>query len=82
AMLNALKWYRKSLNLSPLPFPGESSPLLPSLNGKGVISTTRHIRRIVQACFDEAIARLRNDNFMEEADMLMTVTVHWLRHTG
>lgn len=82
AMLGALKRYRTSLNLTALPSPNEATPLLPKSRGKGAIMGTRHIRRIVQACFDAAIARLQNDGFNQEADMLMSATVHWLRHTG
>lgn len=82
AMLAALKRYRTSLGLSVLPFPGETTPLIPKALGTGPIEGTRHIRKIVQACFDKAIERLIKDNFTEEAEMLMSATVHWLRHTG
>ena len=46
------------------------------------ISGTRHIRKIVQFCFDHAIERLKKAGFTEEADQLTSATVHWLRHTG
>ena len=82
AMLNALKRYRISLNVSALPAPGDNMPLIPSLSRKGPIKDTRQIRNIVQHCFDEAIARLKQDRFLDEADMLLSATVHWLRHTG
>ncbi|HEV2613866.1 MAG TPA: site-specific integrase [Gammaproteobacteria bacterium] len=82
AMLNALKRYRLSLNLSPLPSPGESTLLLSKNKGKGSITGTRHIRKLVQACFDKAATRLAEHNFHEEADQLRCATVHWLRHTG
>ncbi len=82
AMLAALKRYRHSAGLSPLPSPGESTPLLPKALGKGPIEGTRHIRKIVQQCFDQAMNRLIKDGFNEDADMLMAATVHWLRHTG
>lgn len=82
AMLTALKRYRTSLGLSPLPSPGESTFLVPKTLGKGPVKGTRHIRKIVQACFDKAIEKLTNDGFTEEAEMLMSATVHWLRHTG
>jgi site-specific recombinase XerD len=82
AMLEALKRYRKSLGLSALPFPGENIPLIAKTSGKTPISGTRHIRKIVQACFDQSIERLKKDGFNEDAEMLASATVHWLRHTG
>jgi hypothetical protein len=39
-------------------------------------------RRIVQKCFDQTIVKLKEDNFIEEAESLVEATVHWLRHTG
>ena len=50
--------------------------------GKGAITSTRHVRRLVQLCFDHAIFALRNDGFSTEADSFESATVHWLRHTG
>lgn len=82
AMLEALKRYRVSLGLSSLPSPGETTPLIPKALGKGPIEGTRHIRKIVQHCFDKTIERLTSDGFKEDAEMLMAATVHWLRHTG
>lgn len=82
AMLEALKRYRISLGLSSLPSPGESLPLISKTIGKGPIEGTRHIRKLVQHCFDKTIERLKTDGFKEDAEMLMAATVHWLRHTG
>lgn len=82
AMLNSLKRYRKFLGFSPLPSPGENNALLPKNKGVGGISDTRYIRRIVQHCFDAAIERLQQDKLSDEAEQLMSATVHWLRHTG
>jgi site-specific recombinase XerD len=82
AMLAALKKYRKSMQMLPLPSPSDTSPLFPKTKGKGAITNTSYIRKIVQRCFDEAIIRLKNDGFMEDADTLLEATVHWLRHTG
>ncbi len=81
-MLAALKRWRKFLGLTLLPSPNDHSPLLPKKNGKDPLASINHIRRIVQGCFDEAIAQLYQDNFPEEAESLMEATVHWLRHTG
>lgn len=82
AMLEALKRYRISLGLSSLPSPGESTVLIPKALGKGPIAGTRHIRKIVQHCFDQSMKRLKKDGFIEDAESLMAATVHWLRHTG
>ena len=81
-MLESLKRYRTSLGLTSLPTPGENTPLVPKTFGKGAIAGTRHIRRIVQVCFDRAMERLKTDGLNDEAEMLVAATVHWLRHTG
>lgn len=82
AMLQALKRYRKSRSLSELPVPGEYTPLIHKTRGQGGITSTRHIRSIVQKCFDLAEQKMRAEGFSEEADRLSSATVHWLRHTG
>jgi len=82
AMLNALKHWRRYLNLTPLPSPADTSPLLPKTKGKGAIKSVNYIRRIVQYCFDHTIEQLNKDGFTEEAQGLHEATVHWLRHTG
>lgn len=82
AMLKALQRYRRSLGLGELPPPGDSSALIPKFQGVGPISDTRHLRRIVQYCFDQTIERLKQDGFEQDAEMLAAATVHWLRHTG
>lgn len=82
AMLDALKRWRQYLGLPSLPSPADHSPLLPKVKGKGAMSDINHIREIVQGCFDEAVAELRRDHLIEEAESLGEATVHWLRHTG
>lgn len=82
AMLAALKRFRTSLDLSPLPYPAEITPLLPRMRGAGPITSTRQIRAIVQKCFDLAIQRMEQDNLGEDSEQLKAATVHWLRHTG
>lgn len=81
-MLTALKKYRASLNLSPLPSPAENSPLVPKIKGRGHIEDTRHLRKLIQECFDVATENLRKKGNIDEANSLGTATVHWLRHTG
>lgn len=82
SMLEALKLWRKHLNLPPTPSPADNTPLLPKTKGKGPIKDTTYIRRIVQQCFDKAIENLEKDKLYEEATSLTEATVHWLRHTG
>ena len=82
AMLAALKRFRESRNLSPLPVPGESTPLIHKTRGQGGITSTRQIRGIVQQCFDAAQSKMQKEGFTEEASQLSAATVHWLRHTG
>lgn len=82
AMLKALKDYRHSLNLTPLPSPNEKTPLLTSHLSNRALKNTRYIRELVQQCFDRTCDRLIEDNQQEEAEQLAAATVHWLRHTG
>jgi integrase len=82
AMLNALKRYRQALGLSALPAPTEQTPLIASRRGQGPVTSTRHIRRLVQGCFDAAYRRMQADGLAADALELKTATVHWLRHTG
>lgn len=82
SMLEALKRYRTSLNLTPLPSASDMRPILLKNKGTGAISSTRQIRSIIQLCFDKAIARLKESGFQQDADQLQSATVHWLRHTG
>lgn len=81
-MLSALKRYREKMSLAPLPSSNEKTFLLPKEKGKGAMTDSRHIRRLVQYCFDKTIDNLRKDNFSSDADALESATVHWLRHTG
>ena len=80
-MLNILKRYRKSLDLSPLPTRSEQTPLIQKQRGKGGLGT-RQIRNLVQSCFNRAIVKLQKANKKDEAIDLATATVHWLRHTS
>jgi len=81
-MLIALKRYRISMQLTPLPSINDQTPLLPKEKGKGAMTSSRHIRRLVQDCFDKTIKILRHTGFVTEADSFESATVHWLRHTG
>lgn len=81
-MLAALKRYREHLKFSPLPSPGEKTPLISKIRGKGALTSDREIRKIVQECFDIAVLQLKENSYSDEADALENATVHWLRHTG
>lgn len=81
-MLNALRRNRNHLGLTPLPTPDDQTPILPKHLGKGPMKSVRHVRTIVQDCFDKAYERMKNDGLEEDAISLRAATVHWLRHTG
>ena len=81
-MLIALKRYRAHRNLPPLPLPNEQNPLLPKEKGQGAITSSRHMRHLIQLCFDQTIEKLRKDHYADETNTLEAATVHWLRHTG
>lgn len=81
-LLNALKRWRNFLGLSSLPSPADQHPIFPKSRGKGPITSTTHIREIVQQCFDDAVEQLKIDGHHEDAESLVEATVHWLRHTG
>ncbi|OAI46812.1 hypothetical protein AYO45_06145, partial [Gammaproteobacteria bacterium SCGC AG-212-F23] len=80
-LLEALKYYRETLDLPPLPSREEQTPLFPKLKGKKGLGT-RQIRNLVQKVFDHAIAELMQQGKKDEAEDLATATVHWLRHTA
>lgn len=66
----------------PLPLPNERTPLIAKNRGKGPVTSTRHIRRIVQDCFDRVYERMKADGQEEDPAELRVATVNWLRHTG
>lgn len=80
-LLSALKNYRQSLNLSPLPHREEPTPLFPKQKGRDGLGA-RQIRNVVQRVFDNAIFELKRTGKLDEAEDLATATVHWLRHTA
>lgn len=81
-MLLALRRYRKSQGLAPLPGPHDSSYLLTKLRSGGPLNSTRQIRRIVEKCYLNAYNKMVQDGRNDEALELKHATVHWLRHTG
>lgn len=82
SFLPYLTRYRKSRNLSPLPYPHETTPLLVKKSGKSDL-TDRHIRVIVQLAFDRARTEMLKEGRTEaETQTFLTASLHWLRHTG
>lgn len=62
--------------------PHDKTPLISKSKGNGAISSTSSIRKLVQLCFDRAVEKLNEKGQKEEANILRSATVHWLRHTG
>lgn len=81
-MLAALKRYRAHLGLSALPALSENHPLLPKAKGRGGITSTRRLRKIVQDIFDQTYERMQADGLGDDALELRASSAHWLRHTG
>lgn len=81
-VLDAFKQYREHLGYTSLPSPDDQQPLIPKEREKGAMESIRVIRQLIQVCFDAAVEELRTKNEHEEAEMLCSATVHWLRHTG
>lgn len=80
--LNYLKRYRATLSLSPLPYPGEPTPLLRSKHGRSGLSD-RHVRLLIQEVFDRAVDRMKaEDQPEDEITNLRAASLHWLRHTS
>ena len=80
-MIVALKRYRSYLGLVSLPMPGELIPVLPKKRGVGGIGV-RQLRKIVQSGFDLGVGALIKKGKKQEAEIMKTATVHWLRHTS
>ncbi len=72
AMQQALRVYRESLNLTPLPARTDESPLLPKSRGKGPITSTSYLRKIVQVVL---IVPSKDCNRM----VLPKKRMHWLK---
>ena len=62
-MLAALRRWRKFQGHSALPSLADNAPLFPVHRGQGPLSSTTHVRDIVQTCFDQAIAQFGCSGF-------------------
>ena len=82
--LHYLKRYRKFRNLTPLPSPGEPSPMVTRLNSDKAITNKRQLENIVEESIMLAVARMEKENLQEAKDELkqMAKKTHILRHTG
>ena len=76
-----LQRYRESRGLLGLPTSNENSVLVEKVRGQGGM-TSRHLRRIVQAVFDQAYDNMRASEGANKALKLKEASAHWLRHTG
>jgi len=76
-----LERYRLSRGLSCLPAGGENIVLVEKIRGQGGMSA-RHLRRLVQATFDQAYLSLKAAQGEKKALKLKEASSHWLRHTG
>ena len=77
-----LKRYRLFRGLSALPHPGDTSPILCTLDGRGGLSD-RHVRALIQEIFDRSALRMQAEGRSEdEISNLHAASLHWLRHTS
>lgn len=81
-LLYQLKRYRAHLGLTSLPSIGEKLPLFQKDIGKGGLTSSRHVRNMLQEVFDRAAQLLREKGRQDDSDALAACTAHWLRHTG
>ncbi len=74
--------YRRYIGLCPLPEWNEQTPLLMTLRGRSGLSG-RQVRALLQSVFDNALARMREEDREEhEMNSLRVASAHWLRHTS
>lgn len=83
AYLSYLKRWRQYLGLtSPLPVPGESTPVLPSAKGDAI--GKRQVQRIYEESLVATADRMQQEGYVDEAKQLLAIRTetHYLRHTG
>lgn len=74
--------YRLHRNLSRLPSPKETAPLICSVKGRAGLSD-RHVRLLLQEVFDRSLERMANEGWSDDQiDKLRSASLHWLRHTA
>jgi site-specific recombinase XerD len=79
-----LAHYRRENGLTPLPLPGDPTPLLLPIGGKQRSLTRSAVHLIVKEVFGRAAARIRQrgPNSDRLAALLEDASAHWLRHTA
>ncbi len=76
-----LQRYRRTRDLSPLPYASENTVLVEKIRGQGGMSS-RHLRRLVQQNFDYAYRKMKETEGENKAMRLKEASTHWVRHTG
>jgi len=79
-LIDALQRYRRFLGLTPLPPPGDTTPLVLSIKGTSGISSNM-IYRVIKSFF-ALVAEQAKKRLPESADLFARVSTHWLRHTS
>ena len=83
AYMDYLKRWRNHLQLtSPLPVPGETTPILPSKKGNAI--GKRQVQRIYEQAMVATADRMEKEGFTDEAKQILAIRseTHYLRHTG
>jgi len=87
-LLDSLIEYRSDLRKigfdlrSELPLPNETTPLLPSFTNPRLGIGQRRIREIVDEVFKITSNNMRNDGLLYDAEEILLMSHHSLRHTG
>ncbi|MGO5000228.1 tyrosine-type recombinase/integrase [Oceanisphaera sp. W20_SRM_FM3] len=90
-LLDALKTYRESLNLSSLPSPNDATPLFIRHKAagrgrdQGLLNANlgvRQLRDLLNELINQAADQAALDGFEHDAEEMRTLTVHSIRHTG
>jgi site-specific recombinase XerD len=83
-MITELSRYRRDSGLTPLPSPGEDTPLVLPIGRVKRPLTRAALHSIVKNVFEKAAAglRIRGEEFAGRADQLAKASAHWLRHTA
>lgn len=83
-LINELARYRRALQLSELPLPGEATPLLLPIGRQRRAMTRSAVHRIVKEIFDRTALALREKGTGYEhlAQIAEQASAHWMRHTA
>ena len=83
-MMTELTSYRRAHDLSPVPLPGEDTPLLLPIGEARKPLTRAALHKIVKGVLAAAASSLRTSGYSNEerANRLEQASAHWLRHTA